>query len=79
MVLINALPKDKEGNIVMSPVGKINNKYVDGTVSVDWFKVTFSDLANEDVPLSAEGYERLKSIDDYWKQNAEKWRATGII
>ena len=79
MLLVDVLPKNSDGDIVISPGGMIVGEPVDGTVNVDWFKANYPQFANAEVPLSDEQYQALQNIDAFWKQNAERWRAEGII
>lgn len=79
MSLINALPKNDEGNIILSPGGKCEDILLDGEVEIDWFVKNYPELANSEVPLIDENFAALKSIDDYWEQNAIQWRAGGFI
>lgn len=79
MTLIDKLPKNEEGQIILSPGGSINGKPVDGVVEPTWFSENFPEIANAEVPLGDKEYQALRGIGDFWRQNAERWRAEGLI
>lgn len=79
MTLIEALPKNDDGNIKLEPAGIKDNKYINGYVYREWFENNFGTLANATVPLTDEQFTQLKNIDQFWKMNAEKWRDEGLI
>ena len=79
-MLKDILLKNDEGNIILSPAGKDeNNNYFDGDITVNNFENIFPDLANATVPLADTQYQDICDIDEFWKVNAEKWRAKGLI
>lgn len=78
MTLIDVLPKEF-GKIVLSPGGSINGENIDAHVDQQWFINNFPEIANAEVPLTDEQLQKLKNIDVYWKQNAERWRLEGLI
>jgi len=79
MTLIDVLPKDSMGQIILSPGGTVDNQEVDGYVSPEWFQNNFPALADATAPLSDADFIALKSIDDFWSINADRWRAQGLI
>lgn len=80
MDLLNVLPKDEEGLIILSPGGRDpNGVYVDGYVNPQWFGNSFPSLVSASVPLSDVDFANLKLIDEFWSMNADGWRASGII
>lgn len=79
MRLLDALPKNAEGYIVFSPGGRVNGQLTDGLVDPFWFETNFSSLASATVPLSDVDFFALRNIDEYWAQNADRWRAEGLI
>ena len=76
--LVEKLTKGKD-YIVLSPGGTLGGEEVDTTVSGKWLQENFPDLARESTPLDDDSFERLKSIDKYWKVNAERWRNEGLL
>lgn len=79
MTLLEAFPKDADGMILLDPAGEVNGQPVSGTVNPEWFVTTFPTLASAHVPLDNESFAALKAIDPYWAQNADRWRAQGLI
>lgn len=79
MTLLEALPKNNDGQIVLSPAGEQDGKPLEGTVDPNWFETVFPTLANAEVPLSDENFQALRSIDMFWTANADKWRDAGLI
>ena len=77
MTLLETLAKD--GVLTLNPAGRQGDSDVVGTVSATWFAENFPDLAQAETPLSESNYEKLKSIDEFWKKNAERWRSEGLI
>jgi len=78
MTLLEALPK-REGMILLEPGAEVNGGAIAGLVDPAWFEEHFPSLAGASVPLSDTQYEQLRSIDRFWQQNAERWRAEGRI
>lgn len=79
MTLLEILPKNEFGEIVLAPGKSIAGEVHDATASPAWFAETFPDLAHATVPLADGQYAKLKAIDSYWAQNAERWRDEGLI
>ncbi len=80
MTLIDVLPKDWRGQIILSPGGEtVDGTFINGTVDPDWFNVNFPNLANATTPLSESDFADLKAIDKYWSTNADKWIEDGLI
>lgn len=77
MTLLEAITVD--GAIQLSPGGGSDGQLVDGEVDPVWFATAFPALAQSVVPLAAERYAELRGIDQFWAQNAERWRAEGRI
>jgi len=79
MTLIDVLPKDFEGNIILNPAGEYKGDYVEGSVNPSFLEKHFSEISSAELPLSEDLFEQLKRIDRFWKINAEKWRENGLI
>jgi len=79
MTLLEVMPKNSDGQIVLSPAGEQDGKPLEGTVDPSWFVTTFPALANAVVPLSEDNLQALRSIDAFWAANADKWRVAGLI
>ena len=82
MTLLEALPKDGRGQIVLDPAGTVGDppQPVPGTCDPTGLQTNFPGLAGAAVPLSAADYAALQAIDVVcWAPNAQKWRAAGII
>ena len=79
MTLLDKLPRSENGEIILSPGGKVDGTPVNTTVSPVWFSENFPDLATAELPLTEDLFQRLRGIDPYWRQNAERWRSEGLI
>ena len=77
MTLLECIVED--GIIILDPAGKQNGQHLTGGVSPEWFVQNYPDLATATLPLTQEHFEKLKNIDKYWTQNAERWRSEGLI
>jgi len=77
-MLVDVLPKDENGQIILDPAGKMGEETYAGTVNAEWFVNVFQ-VAIASVPLSDADFATLKGIDDFWGINAYKWREQGII
>ena len=78
MRLVDIL-SDGRGLIHLSPCGDIEGALQECHVDIEWFMDTFPKLAVAICPLDNDSFMRLKSIDEYWCQNAERWRSEGLI
>lgn len=76
MKLIDALPRNQMDKILLKPADSKGNE---GTVDEEWFESKFATLSNAEVPLSDSNFNKLKSIDRFWEENAKKWRSKGLI
>jgi hypothetical protein len=79
MNLLDVLPKDFMGYIILNPGGSMNGKPIEGYVDPEWVKVNYGTLAAASVPMTNEQLAELKAIDEYWSQNADRWRVEGLI
>lgn len=80
MTLLQALPKDSDGEIVLNPAGMTSDgKVLVGAVDATAFANNFDALAGASVPLSDADFAALKAIDEFWSANADTWRAAGLI
>jgi|GEM_PF-2794315 len=79
MKLADVLPKNNRGNIIMPVAGSIDSQPVEGEVAQAWLESQYPDIANAEVPLSAESYAALQGIDKFWAESAALWRQQGII
>ena len=77
MTLLDAITSG--GVIQLSPAGSDDGQPLDGEADPTWFAAAFPVLAQSAVPLTAERYIELRGIDQFWAQNAERWRAEGRI
>ena len=77
MTLLDAITTD--GRIMVSPGGCAVGQPIVGEVDPAWVAETFPALAEATVPLTDEQFAQLRSIDPFWEQNAERWRAEGRI
>lgn len=77
--MIDALPKNEDGLIILKPAGSIDGNLIGGEVDPNWFVEHFEELAHSIVPLTEEKYSDLKSIGQFWATNAKRWRDQGII
>lgn len=81
MTLIEALPKNAEGEVVI-PVAAVDedgNKYP-GTTSAEFISNAFSVFTSKDVPLSDTEYQSLLDISSPgWVLNWQEFRRQGVI
>ncbi len=77
-MLVDVLPKDTNGQIILNPAGKIRSELVSGTVDPTWFKASYP-VASSNVPLSTTDFATLKGIDQFWSANADVWRSQGLV
>ncbi|MCE5220049.1 MAG: hypothetical protein LLF98_01975 [Clostridium sp.] len=78
MTLIEALPKNEDGQIILNPGGIMDGVSIQCTVDTRWFETNYSNIANVEVPLTQEQLNILK-IDVFWSENVDKWKMQGII
>lgn len=78
-MFLDVIPTDEDGMICLSPAGLADGEPIDGVVDKEWFRNSFPDLATAPVPLSQGLFDELCAIDSFWSQNAQKWRAEGLI
>ena len=84
MKFIDIVPKDNDGNIILSPCASYINAeqkeiLIDGTVDLQWFQTNFSNIANVECPLPELVFNDLKAIGKYWSLNADVWRQQGLV
>lgn len=79
MTLVEALPKNDEGQIALDPGGIVDGEPSPGGVDVQWFEINFPELAQASCPINNDQLLILQSIDSFWAENAVRWRADGII
>jgi len=79
MKLVDALEKNNRGKIVLPVAGSLDGQPVAGEVNPEWLTANYPDIANAEVPLSAESYAALQGIDEFWSESAAIWRQQSII
>lgn len=79
MTILDVLPKDDEGKIILEPAGEYQGKAIKGSVSPSFLTENFREIATSELPLSEELFNQLKGIDRFWSVNVEKWRSEGLI
>lgn len=81
MTLIEALPRNEEGDIVI-PVAGItgDGTRLPGTTSENFLRAMFPDHVDLAVPLSEPDYQSLLDLSTpNWKLNWQEFRSAGII
>ena len=77
--LIDVLPKDANGQIVLLAAGEISGEIVGGMSDPSWLTTNFAALSAASTPLSSTDFASLQAIGPYWAQSADTWRAQGLI
>lgn len=80
---IEQIPKFTTGfgeeAFALTPSGKEGNTFQDGYVRTEWFENVFGDIANAELPLPVDKYDKLKNIGECWAINAINWRKDSVI
>jgi len=79
MKFVDALPKNNRGKIILPVAGSNDGQPVEGEVAPEWLATNYPDIANAEVPLSAEPFAALQGIDEFWSESAALWREQGFI
>ena len=85
MTLIEALPRDEDGFIVLrgaavSHAGEETGQPVDALATEETLRTMFGDAVDTNVPLSDGQFENLLQISTpLWKAQWQRWRSEGII
>ncbi len=80
MTLIEALPRDGEGAIVLPAAAIQGNTELSGTTTAEFVLEAFGAFAGKTVPLGGGDYESLLAASSpVWRRNWRRFREAGVI
>lgn len=90
MTVLQALPRNDDGHIVLKSAGRITRVdettgeaeeiVLDVCTTEDAVVSLFGDLVHAEVPVSEQTYNALLAASsDAWREQWERWRSEGII